>query len=98
MLLGCVLGQECVFPFTYQGKQHSSCITANHNTNWCATTENYDTDKQWKDCEPYVPLQLLLPHVSLIIIRICVLEWVCVCVCVCVCVHEITEFVKNKSL
>ncbi|KAF5900285.1 cation-independent mannose-6-phosphate receptor-like, partial [Clarias magur] len=45
-------GNVCVFPFTFLGKSYSEC-TEDGRTNgkkWCATTANYDKDKQWGFC------------------------------------------------
>ena len=43
---------SCVFPFTYNKVQYYDCLTAAENRTkpWCATTENYDTDKRWAYC------------------------------------------------
>uniref|UniRef100_A0A670JIA6 Fibronectin type-II domain-containing protein n=1 Tax=Podarcis muralis TaxID=64176 RepID=A0A670JIA6_PODMU len=47
-------GESCVFPFTYNGKSYTSCTsvgTVNWKY-WCSLTSNYNTDRQWKYCEP----------------------------------------------
>ena len=41
----------CVFPFWYMGHQRYSCIKDNHNQPWCATTDNYDRDQLWDNCQ-----------------------------------------------
>lgn len=42
----------CVFPFLYEGVWYSSCTTVdNRNRFWCATTDNYDKDEDWDNCE-----------------------------------------------
>ncbi|XP_028648308.1 uncharacterized protein LOC114644336 [Erpetoichthys calabaricus] len=45
-------GNPCVFPFVYQGKSYSYCITYNDDQMlpWCATTSNFDEDIQWGYC------------------------------------------------
>ncbi|XP_036385207.1 matrix metalloproteinase-9-like isoform X2 [Megalops cyprinoides] len=45
-------GDACVFPFTYNGKSYSQCTTAGFfpGAPWCATTSDYDTDKEWAYC------------------------------------------------
>jgi len=44
-------GQTCKFPFIYKGLSHNECITTDNNfIPWCATTGNYDTEKQWGRC------------------------------------------------
>lgn len=43
-------GKPCYFPFKYKGKMYSYCTLADHIRPWCATTSNYDTDKQWGNC------------------------------------------------
>uniref|UniRef100_A0ACB8EIM7 Uncharacterized protein n=1 Tax=Sphaerodactylus townsendi TaxID=933632 RepID=A0ACB8EIM7_9SAUR len=44
--------EPCHFPFRYHGEMHYSCIPGSfsHPEPWCATTENYDRDHQWKYC------------------------------------------------
>ncbi|XP_060549590.1 epididymal sperm-binding protein 1-like [Pantherophis guttatus] len=45
-------GQSCVFPFKYKGYIFYSCINEDNKKGnfWCATTRNYDKDKQWSYC------------------------------------------------
>lgn len=44
-------GAVCAFPFIFEGKLYYECSTIdNGNTLWCATTSNYDQDKQWGEC------------------------------------------------
>ncbi|KAL6458907.1 hypothetical protein MHYP_G00323790 [Metynnis hypsauchen] len=45
-------GAECVFPFTFLGKQYDSCTTEGRSDGyrWCATTANFDTDKKFGFC------------------------------------------------
>jgi len=43
-------GEPCKFPFTYNGKEYSSCIRTNYFALWCATTGNYDRDRKWGEC------------------------------------------------
>ncbi|XP_031567066.1 CUB and peptidase domain-containing protein 2-like [Actinia tenebrosa] len=44
-------GKCCVFPFNYKGTQYNKCIDDYHKRPWCATTDDYDKDKQWGDCD-----------------------------------------------
>ena len=45
--------KECVFPFTYGGREHEQCITEdNYGVYWCGTASNVDTNKnEWKLCD-----------------------------------------------
>ncbi|XP_077192258.1 matrix metalloproteinase-9 isoform X2 [Paroedura picta] len=45
-------GEECVFPFTFLGQTYSGCTAEGRGDGklWCATTDNYDTDKKWGFC------------------------------------------------
>ena len=43
-------GACCMFPFIYQGNPQHRCTRAKRRFRWCATTANYDTDKQWGYC------------------------------------------------
>ncbi|XP_078234856.1 matrix metalloproteinase-9-like [Pogona vitticeps] len=47
--------RPCVFPFIYKQKSYSSCTKdgAIDLKLWCATTANFDRDRQWKHCAPY---------------------------------------------
>ena len=54
--INCVIkttkGNCCVFPFIYKRKSYSACTTAdNGNKLWCATTNNYDRDRKWGNCQ-----------------------------------------------
>lgn len=40
----------CVFPFIYEGKRYFTCASSFLGGKWCATTYNYDKDKEWGDC------------------------------------------------
>ena len=45
-------GESCVFPFYYNEKSFQSCTAVdNENKLWCATSNNYDRDNKWGDCE-----------------------------------------------
>ncbi|XP_074658222.1 apolipoprotein(a)-like isoform X2 [Tubulanus polymorphus] len=44
---------QCVFPFTYRGKQYHSCILHFSKKPWCAVTADYDMDRLWKYCSDY---------------------------------------------
>lgn len=43
-------GNCCHFPFVYKGTIHPTCTTHDASKPWCATTYNYDIDKQWGYC------------------------------------------------
>ena len=43
---------HCVFPFIYNKKPFYACTCLYDNVPWCATTENFDKDKQWGYCVP----------------------------------------------
>ncbi|XP_060636649.2 uncharacterized protein [Anolis sagrei] len=45
-------GQSCVFPFLYKNQTFYTCTNDNSKDGrfWCATTNNYDTDKMWSYC------------------------------------------------
>ncbi|XP_032065246.1 coagulation factor XII isoform X1 [Thamnophis elegans] len=45
--------ESCHFPFRYQRKMHYYCLPSDllKSQRWCATTENYDRDQQWKFCQ-----------------------------------------------
>ncbi|XP_030047000.1 hepatocyte growth factor activator serine protease [Microcaecilia unicolor] len=46
-------GRPCAFPFRYRGRMHYSCISNIFSKRkWCATTHNYDRDKEWGYCAP----------------------------------------------
>ena len=45
----------CVFPFVFNGTSFNSCTTVNASRKWCATTANYDRDKQWGFCDGMAP-------------------------------------------
>ncbi|XP_076015460.1 matrix metalloproteinase-9 [Genypterus blacodes] len=45
-------GSPCVFPFVFLGDVYDSCTTEGRSDNyrWCATTDNFDTDKKYGFC------------------------------------------------
>uniref|UniRef100_A0A3Q3IL94 Uncharacterized protein n=1 Tax=Monopterus albus TaxID=43700 RepID=A0A3Q3IL94_MONAL len=45
-------GDVCVFPFIVMNKSYTECTTDARidGKKWCATTANYDTDRQWGFC------------------------------------------------
>ncbi|XP_059555884.1 cation-independent mannose-6-phosphate receptor isoform X3 [Myotis daubentonii] len=43
-------GDPCVFPFTFNGKSYEECVLENRVRLWCATTANYDRDREWGFC------------------------------------------------
>ena len=44
-------GDQCIFPFQYKGVLVFTCTTRDHDKLWCATTSNYDNDKDGGNCE-----------------------------------------------
>ena len=43
--------KRCVFPFIFNGKSYHTCTDKQNNGQlWCATTSNYDLDRQWTSC------------------------------------------------
>ena len=44
----------CVLPFQYDGEEYTSCTTDGSyvGKSWCATTNNYPEDGDWKYCSP----------------------------------------------
>uniref|UniRef100_H2ZQ62 Fibronectin type-II domain-containing protein n=1 Tax=Ciona savignyi TaxID=51511 RepID=H2ZQ62_CIOSA len=53
-------GAPCVFPFIFQNVEYSTCTTAGRDDGmeWCATTRNFDTDRQFGFC----PHELLFTY------------------------------------
>lgn len=43
-------GGYCVIPFIYQGRSYERCVESAGKL-WCATTSNYDIDRQWTECQ-----------------------------------------------
>ncbi|XP_068006496.1 matrix metalloproteinase-9 [Melanerpes formicivorus] len=45
-------GADCHFPFVFEGRSYSRCITEGRTDGlpWCATTGSYDRDKQYGFC------------------------------------------------
>ncbi|XP_037376580.1 cation-independent mannose-6-phosphate receptor isoform X2 [Talpa occidentalis] len=43
-------GDPCVFPFIFNGKSYEECVVENRAKLWCATTANYDRDREWGFC------------------------------------------------
>ncbi|XP_041132843.1 hepatocyte growth factor activator-like isoform X1 [Polyodon spathula] len=44
-------GKECKFPFRYGGRVYHNCISNVFSQKlWCATTHNFDRDRQWGYC------------------------------------------------
>jgi len=41
---------SCVFPFIYKDMAYTTCIDLDHTKPWCATTDNYDSDRRWGEC------------------------------------------------
>ncbi|XP_068768436.1 matrix metalloproteinase-9 [Struthio camelus] len=53
-------GASCHFPFVFEGRSYSRCITEGRTDGlpWCATTANYDQDKKYGFC----PSELLYTY------------------------------------
>lgn len=52
-------GKLCKFPFRLGGRLHFSCISGLFlKRDWCATTHNYDRDKEWGYCITNTSLEL----------------------------------------
>ncbi|XP_055982014.1 cation-independent mannose-6-phosphate receptor isoform X3 [Sorex fumeus] len=43
-------GEPCVFPFIFNGKSYDQCVVEGRAKLWCATTANYDRDREWGFC------------------------------------------------
>lgn len=43
-------GELCVFPFTTNGKTFTECTTEGRQRLWCATTKDFEGDKNWGFC------------------------------------------------
>ena len=45
-------GAPCIFPFIFLGEKYDSCTTEGRNDGyrWCATTDNFDSDKKYGFC------------------------------------------------
>uniref|UniRef100_UPI00358F34FB 72 kDa type IV collagenase-like isoform X2 n=1 Tax=Myxine glutinosa TaxID=7769 RepID=UPI00358F34FB len=50
--LGNAEGDFCMFPFTFEGQEFTSCTKAGRKDGllWCATTDNYDRDRLYGYC------------------------------------------------
>lgn len=50
-----MLGDRCVFPFTFGGVEYNECSTSDVNPaavrGWCSTTANFDEDGRWGSCD-----------------------------------------------
>ncbi|XP_044300701.1 epididymal sperm-binding protein 1-like [Varanus komodoensis] len=61
-------GKPCIFPFIYRNETYYNCTTENSENGlfWCATTANYNQDKEWSYCpdENYNLPPLHLPSLS----------------------------------
>uniref|UniRef100_UPI00358E9530 72 kDa type IV collagenase-like isoform X6 n=1 Tax=Myxine glutinosa TaxID=7769 RepID=UPI00358E9530 len=62
--LGNAEGDFCMFPFTFEGQEFTSCTKAGRKDGllWCATTDNYDRDRLYGYC-PQEGISLLLAAV-----------------------------------
>ncbi|KAK2566034.1 Matrix metalloproteinase-9 [Acropora cervicornis] len=57
-------GNCCHFPFIYGGKMYDTCTVEDETRPWCATTYNFDTDKQWGYCAGDAPGSVPQPKVA----------------------------------
>ncbi|XP_072262610.1 hepatocyte growth factor activator [Pyxicephalus adspersus] len=56
-------GKSCKFPFRLGGRLHFSCISGIiFKRTWCATTHNYDRDKEWGFCVTNTSLDPVFEH------------------------------------
>lgn len=44
-------GDKCHFPFEYRGVTYSECTRTFYGLPWCATSDNYELDKEWGYCD-----------------------------------------------
>ena len=44
-------GSRCSFPYVYGGDEYTTCNSKGWYTPWCATTGNYEGDRQWGECD-----------------------------------------------
>jgi len=44
-------GAPCVFPFVFDGIEYNSCTDNGYSKTWCATTDNFNRDQKWSDCD-----------------------------------------------
>ncbi|XP_029196202.2 LOW QUALITY PROTEIN: uncharacterized protein LOC114961605 [Acropora millepora] len=57
-------GNCCHFPFLYGGKMYTTCTTQDETRPWCATTYNFDIDKQWGYCGGDAPGSISQPKIA----------------------------------
>lgn len=55
---GARVGQECLFPFTYEGEEYKECITLDDTSPWCSVKldENQTfINPEWGSCDKACP-------------------------------------------
>ncbi|XP_063780332.1 hepatocyte growth factor activator [Pseudophryne corroboree] len=56
-------GKPCKFPFRAGGRLHFSCTSGRlFQRKWCATTRNYDRDREWGYCDRNSSLDIIVQN------------------------------------
>ena len=47
----CKPAEECVFPFTYNGRTYNQCTNVDSSAIWCSVSSTYISGGPWRTCE-----------------------------------------------